>query len=156
MQKTGEWGRFFPSNTSPFAYNETVAQEYIPLTKEQATAKGYRWKDPDLREFKPQTYVVAPEIKDVKDDILQNILTCASCKRNFKIIAQELKRLRTLGLPVPTKCPDCRHIDRMSLRNARKIYARKCAKCQTTIQTTFAPGRPETVYCEKCYLQAVE
>ena len=34
MQKTGEWGEFFPSWMSPFGYNETVASEYFPLTRD--------------------------------------------------------------------------------------------------------------------------
>ncbi|USN58887.1 MAG: hypothetical protein H6767_02080 [Candidatus Peribacteria bacterium] len=35
MQSLGEWGEFFPSNASLFGYNETAAQEYYPLTKEE-------------------------------------------------------------------------------------------------------------------------
>lgn len=35
MKKTNEWGEFFPSSISPFGYNETVAQEYFPITKEK-------------------------------------------------------------------------------------------------------------------------
>ena len=33
MKKTGEWGEFFPIEISPFAYNETLAHEYFPMTK---------------------------------------------------------------------------------------------------------------------------
>jgi len=35
MMKTGEWGEFFPASLSPFGYNETVAQEYFPLSREE-------------------------------------------------------------------------------------------------------------------------
>jgi hypothetical protein len=34
MMKTGEWGEFFPSSLSPFGYNETVANEYFPMKRE--------------------------------------------------------------------------------------------------------------------------
>ena len=34
MQSTAEWGEFFPHELSPFGYNETVAQEYFPMTEE--------------------------------------------------------------------------------------------------------------------------
>ena len=37
MMITGEWGEFFPSSLSPFGYNETVAQEYFPLTASSLT-----------------------------------------------------------------------------------------------------------------------
>lgn len=39
MQADDKWGEFFPITMSPFAYNETVAQEYFPLSKEEALAK---------------------------------------------------------------------------------------------------------------------
>lgn len=45
MQKTGEWGEFFHAKLSPFAYNETMAQEYYPLSKEEILQKGLRWID---------------------------------------------------------------------------------------------------------------
>jgi hypothetical protein len=35
MMSDGEWGEFFPAILSPFGYNETVAQEYFPLTREE-------------------------------------------------------------------------------------------------------------------------
>jgi hypothetical protein len=32
-------GRVLPVTMSPFAYNETVAQEYFPMTKEEVLAQ---------------------------------------------------------------------------------------------------------------------
>jgi hypothetical protein len=152
MRSTGEWGEFFPVRFSPFGYNETVAQEYLPLTRDEALANGFKWKEQDKKDFKPQTYKVPLEIKDVKDDILNAVLACEDCGKNYKIIPQELKRLRNINFPIPKKCPDCRLKKRMLLRNPRKLWARTCAKCNTPIQTTYSPQRPEIVYCERCYL----
>ena len=39
-----KYGEFFPPELSPFCYNETIAQEYFPLTKEQALEQGYKWR----------------------------------------------------------------------------------------------------------------
>ena len=36
MKSNKEWWEFFPSNISPFWYNETVAQEFYPLEKSEA------------------------------------------------------------------------------------------------------------------------
>jgi hypothetical protein len=36
MEKNGERGEFFPSSLSSFGYNETVASELYPLSKEEA------------------------------------------------------------------------------------------------------------------------
>jgi len=152
MKKTGEWGKFFAATYAPFGYNETVAHEYLPLKMEDAVAGGYKWKDKDMREYKPQTYVVPVEITDVKDDILDAVLACKNCGKNFKVIPQELKRLRTLGFPVPKNCFDCRQSARMAKRPPRKLFDRKCGKCGAAIKSPYSSDRPEIIYCEKCYL----
>ncbi|MDP3762668.1 MAG: hypothetical protein Q8Q97_01165, partial [bacterium] len=67
-----KYGEFFPPELSPFSYNETIAQEYFPLTKEQATEKGYSWKDPEPRNYQIQipNDQLPDHIKDVTDDIV--------------------------------------------------------------------------------------
>ena len=61
-----------------------------------------------------------------------------------------------MNLPIPKKCPDCRYQERLKLRNPRKLWNRKCAKCNADIKTTYSPERPETVYCEACYMKEVD
>lgn len=39
MRSTGEWGEFFPHELSPFGYNETIAQEYFPMTESEIQEK---------------------------------------------------------------------------------------------------------------------
>lgn len=39
MRTTGEWGEFFPSELSPFGYDETVALEYFLMTESEVRAK---------------------------------------------------------------------------------------------------------------------
>lgn len=36
MKSTREWGEFFPASLSPFGYNESVANDYLPLTEREA------------------------------------------------------------------------------------------------------------------------
>jgi len=155
MKSTNEWGEFFPIGHSPFAYNETVAQEYFPLTKEEAVTKGYKWKEKDKKEYLPQMAEIPQNIIEVKDNIMKEILACNECGKNYKIISQELKFYRDQKLPIPKKCPDCRHRERLNLRNPRKLYDRKCVKCEAAIRTTYALDRKEKIYCEKCYLATV-
>lgn len=156
MKKTGESGELFPMALSPFAYNETVAQEYFPISKEDALAKGYRWKDPDQKEYSSQTYEIPDDIKNVPETVLHEVLACATCTKNYKIIPQELRFYKQVLLPIPRQCPDCRHTGRTKLRNPRHLWNRTCAKCGAEIQTSYAPDRPEIVYCERCYLEAVD
>jgi hypothetical protein len=155
MKKTGEYGEFFSPRLSCYGYNETAAQYWFPLEKEQALKKGYKWKDPEKKDYKPQTYKVPDNIKDVPDSIIKELLACKTCGKNYKILAQELKLYRELNVPIPLKCPDCRYIERKNLCNPRKLWGRKCAKCGAAIKTVYSPQRPEIVYCEVCYLKEV-
>lgn len=151
MQSTGEWGQFFPMAISPYGYNETMAQDYFPLTKEQALAKGLKWKDRDQREYQPSQIRVPDLISDVPDTITNAVLACTDCGKNYRVIAQELRFCRGRGVPISQKCPDCRHRDRLKLRNPQKLFNRSCAKCQTPLKSSYSPDRPESIYCESCY-----
>ncbi len=147
-----EWGEYFPVTISPFGYNETVAQEIYPLTKEEALRLGMKWKDDDVSNRYEGPKVSIPDaIKDVTDEITKEILTCEKCQKNYRIVVQELQFYRAMQVPIPKMCFDCRHLNRLALTPPRKLYERNCQKCGVSIQTTYAPDRPEIVYCEKCY-----
>jgi CxxC-x17-CxxC domain-containing protein len=90
-------------------------------------------------------------ITDIPDDILNRAIECEITKKPFRIISQELEFYRKHNLPIPKRHPDQRHLDRMKLRNPRKLYDRKCDKCGVDMKTTYSPERPEIVYCEDCY-----
>ncbi len=181
-----KYGEFFPSELSPFAYNETIAQEYFPLNKAEAESKGYIWYDRAKSEHEPtmKAQDLPDHIKDVKDDILNEIIECEhqaqcneQCTLAFKITKQELEFYRKMNLPLPRLCPNCRHYQRLKQRNPLKLWKRQCqcagaksensvyintAKhahgdkaCPNEFQTTYAPEREEIVYCEKCYLDEV-
>ena len=155
MQKTGEWGEFFPIAISPFAYNETVAQNFYPLDKEEIIEKKYKWREENYKEYLPQTSEVNTNIGQVTNEITKEVFSCRQCKKNYRIILQELDFYRQMQLELPLKCPDCRYKDMLALRNPRKLWERNCTKCGSEIQTTYRPDRPENVYCGKCYLQEI-
>jgi hypothetical protein len=149
MKKTGEWGEFFPIENSMFAYNETVAQDYFPLTPETAPS----WKPEEL---KPILHNPIPDsIHDVSDDILQATLICEKTGRLYKIIPQELAFYRKLEIPIPRHAPETRNQIRIQKRNPLHLWNRHCANCQNPIETSYAPDRPEIVYCEACYLKTI-
>lgn len=159
MRKTGEWGEFFPSSMSPFCYNETIAQEHFPLTREEVIKRRYTWRDekdevPEVEKIIP-AQKLPEKIEDIPDDILNWAIQCEKTGRPYRVIKQELSFYRQHGLPVPHLHPDERHKRRLAQRNPRKLWDRECMKCKKPIRTTYGPDRPETVYCEKCYLEAV-
>lgn len=157
MRGTGEWGEFFPIKLSPHGYNETVACEYMPLTKEEVLQRGWPWRDEPVpnQEYMGPPVTLPDAIADVAETICGSILTCEASRKQYKIIPQELKFYRQLGIPLPRRAPAQRHNDRNALRNPRRLWDRECMNCKKKIQTSYAPDRPEIVYCEECYLKTV-
>lgn len=149
------YGEFFPAELSLWTYNETTADEFFPKTKENALREGFQWRDPDVREYQPATTEIPDHIRDVTDDILKAILKCDQCGKNYLIIRMELEFYRRMSIPIPRRCPLCRDRARIKLLNPIKIYHRQCAKCGNDIETSYAPERPEIVYCETCYQNEV-
>ncbi|MFK7780436.1 MAG: hypothetical protein QM490_04875 [Candidatus Gracilibacteria bacterium] len=159
MKNTGEWGEFFPSSISPFGYNETVAYEYFPLTKEKALNLGFNWSDyeapfPKVGKIIPANKLPA-SINDIPDDILNWAIECEVTKKPFRIIVSELEFYRKNNIGIPRRHPDQRHYDRLKQRNSRKLYKRKCDKCFDDILTTYLPDTKKVIYCEKCYSKEV-
>lgn len=140
MQKTGEWGQYFPAKISPFGYNETTAMDYYPLSKEEALEQGFNWADSQASE---------PQNSGENQ-------TCSDCKKEFKFAQAELEYYQRNKIGHPHNCPDCRHKYRFNIRNPRKIYDANCSKCESPIKTTHNPAKGLEVYCEKCYLECTE
>ncbi len=155
MRSTQEYGEFFPITLSPFAYNETLALTYYPLTQEEVLSKGWNWKDRDQRDYQPSVFQIPDRIADVEDSITKETLSCVDCTKNYRIVTQELEFYRNQSLPIPRLCPDCRYLTRVSRRNPQTLWNRECGKCQKPISTSYSPDRPEIVYCEQCYLESV-
>lgn len=158
LKQADLYGLMLPLELAPFAYNETIAQDNMPLTKEEALAQGFRWEDDVQKTEGKETMQpgnISDHIKDVPDSIVNEILSCIDCNRNYKIIEQELLFYRKMNIPIPRKCFYCRHQSRIIRRGPYKFWHRNCAKCKKEITTNYAPERPEIVYCEKCYQQEV-
>lgn len=153
MKQTGEWGEFFPSEYSPFKYNQSQAQDYFPRSKTECLSLNYGWKeeDPGAKYEGPQ-FVVADDIKDVTDDIINQILVCADSGKNYRLVKQELDLYRALGVPLPRESFMERRKVRWAQRNRQQLHHRTCDRCAKQIETTFEVGQPETVWCEDCYL----
>jgi hypothetical protein len=170
------YGDFFPPSFSPFAYNETVAQEYAQLEKNEALGQGFQWKDGARKNYQPtiRTEDMPDTIKDASDSITKEVIECAhkglcedQCTTAFKITPDEFALYQRLGMPLPTLCFNCRHAKRIYSRNPRALWKRSCSctqkehanhrdtDCAIEFQTSYSPDRKEIVYCEACYQQEV-
>lgn len=168
MRSTGEWWEFFPLTLSPFGYNETVAQDYFPLTDETSKQKWYRWKpDDEISSYHGEYYsplsISQYDEKIVGYDVAQKnidsclgwIIECHNTKKPFKIIAPELAFYIQNKLTIPSLCPNERHRLRTLVRNPRILHERSCEKCNISLRTVYSPERPEKVLCESCFQKKV-
>ena len=168
------YGEFFPSELSFFPYKVTAAYEFFPLDEEEAKRKEFLWYPTSKQNYKItlKSENIPDDIKDVSEDILEQALECAhgescqhECTGAFRIIKTELDFCRRMNIPLPRLCTNCRHYERLMLRNSPGLFHRQCmcdkqnhnhqGKCQTKFETSYAPGCPEKVYCESCYNKEV-
>ena len=161
-----KYGEFFPSEISPFSYNETIAQEYFPITKEEIEKRGYFYREQPKRDYKTtiNSLDLPDDMTEASDNIVDEIIACPNngnelmlCTQAYRIIKDELTFLRKYNLALPRYCPNCRHNKRLSERNPLKLWHRKCMKegCNNEFETSYAPDKPEIIYCERCYQQEV-
>lgn len=160
MRKGKEWGEFLPKIFSCFGYNESTAQEFFPLTKENAAAQGFQWHEHEEEHDQVSQIIPATQLPDrteqVPDDVLNWAIECERTKKPFRITKQELDFYRAHAIPLPRQHGNSRYASRLQLySNPPRLYNRSCAKCGKGIETTYAPERPEIVYCEECYLASV-
>lgn len=169
MKKRGEYGEFIPVQYSLFGINETRAQDELNLTKQEALSLGFRWQD-SLQETKGQETISqkdTPEsIIDATDSILDEVLSCTSCQRNYKILKDELFFYRRMNIPIPEKCFFCRMRNREKLRGGFDLLRRGCecvscnqheGSCKEEFQTFFTKEKePRLLYCEKCYQEVLD
>ncbi len=151
MKQKGEWGEFPPADTSFFGYNQTLAQDYFPLTKEEALKKGYKWYEAVNKSAVAQGATAAQGVGLAPNDAL----VCEKSGRSFKTTPAELVFYKKLGIPLPHLHPDERHIRRTHLKTPYKFGSRNCGNCQKPISTAYSPERAKTVYCEDCYLKEI-
>lgn len=130
-----KYGEFFPPEFSPFSYNESVAREYFPLTKEEVKALGFWWRDQDEKNYSITLggSTIPDNVEDADESMYKESIECKhrgtcneQCTIAFRIIPQELAFYKESNLALPRLCPNCRHGERLKERNLFKFYKRRC------------------------------
>ncbi|MFA5841026.1 MAG: hypothetical protein WC847_02015 [Candidatus Paceibacterota bacterium] len=157
LGRSWPYGEFFQPGFSKFAYNNSNAHKFFTKTKEEALKCGYSWNDEIEQQVEATiSGSTLPEtITEVNDSILKEVISCLNCDRRYKISGLEFDLLRKMNIPLPDRCLKCREQSRFEKLQMPKLYDRECMKCGKSIRTSYAPDRPEVVYCEKCYQQEV-
>ena len=180
---TYRYGEYFPPELSAFAYNESHAQDYFPLSKEEVLGQGMKWREREVRSYEVSltSEDIPDHIRDADDSITEKIISCDhkekgcvhQCASAFRILPLELQFYRTKGLPLPRLCSNCRHYERLIVRNPLQLWHRTCTcagevssngiyqntashthgstACLSEFETSYSPDRPEIVYCAQCY-----
>ena len=173
------YGEFFPSEHAPYGYNNTIAQEHIPLSQKAAMNAGYSWIESSLNTYAitKKSSELSDSIHDVTDEILKEIIECGESGKAYRIVPEELQFLRAEGLPLPRTSIDIRHNKRIDLRLKNTTYTRTCdcvgesssngeyknfaqhlsheGACKNTFITGYDPEKGDIVYCEQCYQQEI-
>jgi len=155
MRKTGDWGRYLDPILSLMGYNETLAQEYFPSLESEIRGKNWNWFTTENEPKIKATTRVPENINEVDETICNEIFACRATGKAYKILLQELKFYKLMSLPLPSRCPEERHKERLNKRNPRKLWPRTCSNCGVRIETNFEPHRTEKVLCENCYLKQI-
>jgi hypothetical protein len=174
MKEAGEHGEFFAGRLSPFGYNETMANEYFPITEAEAQNQGFNWATLEQKSYNiTLTSQNLPDnINEVGDSVMQETIECAhqgkcshGCSTAFKVTNFELSFYKKFSIPLPSLCPLCRHRERLAKKNPLNLWHGSCkctqgnhghtGKCINEFETPYAPDRPEKVYCEACYNKEV-
>ena len=163
MQKL--WERWYPIEPkfSPFWYNETIAMDFYPLTKENALKFWYKRSDYELPapnvekvvQWKDLPKVWCKLIHDKKPDFLEKLLNyaiiCEISNKPFRITKQEIDFYIKHNLSLPTKHPDVRYVDRIKRKWPRELFLAKCCKCWNIFPSIYKTGN-ENVCCDECFL----
>ena len=157
MKITWERWEFFPASISPFGYNETSANEYYPMDKDEAQKQWYKRQNKEYPINVPEwiklirAQDLPEDINDVDDEILKKAVICEISWKPFRIVKAELDFYRKHNLPLPRKHPDVRHLERIQNRWGRKLHLKKCDNCNKKIITIYPEKCEFKVYCEDCY-----
>ena len=153
MRETGEYGFFFPPSCSPYYYNESAAQEFLPLEKVEALRRGFRWRDTPP-ETAGTAYRVPDDIREAQDDVLAQPLACAATGKPFKLMKAELDFYRSNSIPLPRVAPMERLKARLSFFNLHELERGACSRCNASFMSSHT-GAGRQLLCEDCFRRAV-
>lgn len=130
-----KYGEFYQAGFSVFAYNETMAQEYFPITQQQAQERNLLWREEPQRNY--AVTISAQQLQgraiDAGEDFSKQIIGCShagscqhQCTTAFRILPEDLQLCVRASLPLPRLCPNCRHSERIAKRNPLQLWSRAC------------------------------
>ncbi len=153
MKNTGEWGQTLPPRFSPFGYNETIANDFIQLERDQALRRGFTWRDTPRHELgEPSADRPPDKIADCGIDLAKETFRCTVTGEPYRIISRELEFYLNNRIAPPRLSPAARHKRREALRFPARFRLSKCANCGCGVETNVPLELSGALRCEDCYL----
>ncbi len=152
LSQSGRWGEFFPIEDSPFAYNKSIAQEYLPLSSAECESRGLNWDKRDSENSCPsESESPPPTIAEATEEILEQRFICREQGKAYKIIKAELDFYRRMKLPLSPYSPEARHLRRMAERGTRTLESLHCGECSKPLSASRPGNGFPRVVCLSCY-----
>ncbi len=89
------------------------------------------------------------DITDIDQDFLTRLATTLPSGGVSR--SDEVDALQSFTLPFPTECPKCRKFARLSWRNEKKLYKRKCDLTGEDMISLFPPTARNPIYTVKAW-----
>lgn len=137
MRHEESWGQFVPATSSGYAYNQSLAAEFMSLGRVQVEMMGYRW-DPVEDLLRPSQLLGGREIAaadrfgeiperldDLDLDKVQDMLfLCEMSGRPFTLSQEEVEFYRRERVTPPKRGFEQRHRERLSRMGPRRLTKR--------------------------------
>ena len=102
-----KYGEFFPLEISPFAYQDTLASIFFPITDQDVSQNGYvNYAEKENQyNITIQADDLPDNIKDIDESILKQVVSCSLTQKAYQIQPAELQFLKQMNLPLPRVAP---------------------------------------------------
>jgi hypothetical protein len=162
MLNDGEYGELFSLSFGLYPYQSSRGQKFYPISEKIAQEKNIPWY-PEPEAQVPEgmlvfdTKEISSDIKNVDDSILNSAIRCEVTGKPFRIIDRELKFYRHMNLPIPTKHPWQRVMERFAYAHPFELFPFVCQKCGEKSLSIYNEEQQKQykIYCENCYLREV-
>ncbi len=77
--------------------------------------------------------------------------TCKKCNNNFQVTEKDKNFLQKFSVPEPQFCPHCRQQRRLSFRNERALYHRRCDSTGEDIISIYSQESPYKAYSPQAW-----
>ncbi|MDP2630810.1 MAG: hypothetical protein Q8P56_05395 [Candidatus Uhrbacteria bacterium] len=157
MKKTGEWGKFFPPQYSPFFYDDTNAAGVLASEFDDcdmvALAIGMRVRDTkgEKNHDAVGTAQMSDRCDEYSDSALGTVWACEKSGAAYKVTSQELRLYQRMRVPVP----------RISWRAQFELYSpmmypvphkAACVRCGKDIYSYIHPRKTaRKIFCDSCF-----